>query len=567
LPTFADRLIRWQLAAGRHHLPWQGNQDPYAIWVAEIMLQQTQVVTVIPYYQQFMRAFPDIATLAHAAPDDVLALWSGLGYYARGRNLHQAARLLISKYGGVFPASASVIEQLPGIGRSTAAAIAAFAFGERCAILDGNVKRILVRYFGIRGHPAVKTVEARLWQLAEKLLPIDDSKKSMAIYTQAFMDLGALVCTRRRPKCECCPLQSECIAFAHRLTDQLPISRPQKTHPKKSVIHLLLVKDGEILLRKRPSTGIWGGLWCFPEIPFEPGNSYSDSASLLNYNAPSFELPCIIHTFTHFKLKIYPQLIHIGHDSAFEEKDNECWVTVKSAIKLAIPAPIKKVLLMVSDILESPVNMVDIDKKMKKKQLRQDLRQLRGQIMPAQRLHWSHAISDNLKQGFPQLQSSCVGSYWPHAGEYDPLALMQWLNKQGATLALPKVLASSEPLEFVAWWPGVPMKNDAYGIPVPDNSQAVIVDVVLIPMLGFDAGGFRLGYGSGYFDRTLGSLDPRPLTIGIAFEVLRVPTIFPQLHDIAMDYVVTEQAIYYRQQDKLVTLSAEECTNMTRHIS
>jgi len=201
---------------------------------------------------------------------------------------------------------------------------------------------------------------------------------------------------------------------------------------------------------------------------------------------------------------------------------------------------------------------------MSKKQLRQDLRQLRGQITSAQRLRWSNAISHNLKQGFPELQNCCVGGYWPHAGEYDPLPLMQWLNTHGATLALPKVLASSEPLEFVAWRLGTPMRNDAYGIPVPDKSPAVAVDAVLIPMLGFDAGGFRLGYGSGYFDRTLVSLTPRPLTIGIAFEVLRVPTVFPQSHDIAMDYIVTEQAIFYRQQGKLVTLSPEECANMAR---
>jgi len=201
---------------------------------------------------------------------------------------------------------------------------------------------------------------------------------------------------------------------------------------------------------------------------------------------------------------------------------------------------------------------------MNKKQLRQDLRQLRSQITPAQRLHWSNAISHNLKQGFPELQTRCVGGYWPHAGEYDPLPLMQWLHTQGTILALPKVLGSFEPLEFVAWWPGAPMRNDAYGIPVPDKTAAVTVDAVLIPMLGFDTAGFRLGYGSGYFDRTLASLAPRPLTVGIAFEVLRVSTVFPQPHDIAMDYIVTEQAIFARQQGKLIMLSPEECANIVR---
>ena len=363
MPTFADRLIRWQLEAGRHHLPWQGSHDPYAIWVAEIMLQQTQVTTVVPYYQRFMRAFPDIAALASAAPDDVLALWSGLGYYARGRNLHQAARLLVSEHGGVFPMSASAIEQLPGIGRSTAAAIAAFAFGERCAILDGNVKRILVRYFGVYGHPANKVVEARLWQMAEKLLPVNNQEKAMATYTQALMDLGALVCTRSRPKCECCPLQQECIAFTHGLTAQLPVPKPQKTRPEKSIIHLLLVKDSRILLEKRPSSGIWGGLWCFPEIPFDSDSGNDYATYPVGYNASFSELPCIVHTFTHFRLNIYPRLIPIEPDSAFEEKDNQRWVTINAAVKLAIPVPIRKVLLMVSDVLQLSVNVASIDER------------------------------------------------------------------------------------------------------------------------------------------------------------------------------------------------------------
>lgn len=192
--------------------------------------------------------------------------------------------------------------------------------------------------------------------------------------------------------------------------------------------------------------------------------------------------------------------------------------------------------------------MISTDAETEKRQLRRELRQLREQITPAQRLHWDHVISENLRQSFPQLKNCCVGGYWPHAGEYDPLPLMQWLSTHGATLALPKVIAKSEPLEFVAWWPGAPMKNDAYGIPVPENTQVVTVDAILVPMLGFDANGFRLGYGSGYFDRTLASLNPRPLTIGIAFELLRIQTIFPQSHDIAMDYIVTEQAVFCHQK-------------------
>lgn len=360
MATFADRLIRWQLTAGRHHLPWQGSRDPYAIWVAEIMLQQTQVATVIPYYQRFMRAFPDIATLASAAPDDVLALWSGLGYYARGRNLHRTARLLMSEYGGAFPMSASAIEQLPGIGRSTAAAIAAFAFGERCTILDGNVKRILVRYFAIDGHPADKAVETRLWQIAERLLPVDDQPDTMATYTQALMDLGALVCTRSRPKCEHCPLQPECVAFSQGLTDQLPVPKPTKLRPEKNVVHLLLIKDNAILLEKRPSPGIWGGLWCFPEIVLDSDSNDGRAIHPVNTldNTLPYALPCMVHTFTHFRLNIYPRLIHVGYSSTFERKDNQRWVTVDMALKLAIPAPVKKMLSTLSKVLQSSINVV-----------------------------------------------------------------------------------------------------------------------------------------------------------------------------------------------------------------
>ncbi len=208
--------------------------------------------------------------------------------------------------------------------------------------------------------------------------------------------------------------------------------------------------------------------------------------------------------------------------------------------------------------------MINPDAEVEKRQLREKLRRLREQITSAQRLCWGDAISQNLRQGFTQLRNCRVGGYWPHAGEYDPLPLMQWLGTYGAILALPKVLAKFEPLEFVAWWPGAPMKNDAYGIPVPENTPAVAVDAILVPMLGFDENGFRLGYGSGYFDRTLASLTSRPLAIGIAFELLRITTIFPQSHDIAMDYIVTEKAIFRRQQGMLVALPPEECVSMPR---
>lgn len=315
------------------------------------MLQQTQVTTVIPYYQRFIHAFPDIAVLANATLDDVLALWSGLGYYARGRNLLRAAHIIMSRHNGVFPGNAAAIEQLPGIGRSTAAAIAAFAFGERCTILDGNVKRILVRYFGIHEHLADKAVEARLWQLAESLLPANDHVTSMATYTQALMDLGALVCTRSQPKCERCPLQAECIAFTHGLTGQLPTPKPRKNRPEKSIIHLLLVKDSRVFLEKRPSSGIWGGLWCFPEIPFDLDSNHGCAVDSISHNQPHTELPCIVHTFTHFRLTIYPRLIVIGHARINNEKSRHCWITASAALQLATPAPVRKLLLTLTNML------------------------------------------------------------------------------------------------------------------------------------------------------------------------------------------------------------------------
>lgn len=262
--SFAGRLIRWQLECGRHSLPWQGTRDPYAIWVSEVMLQQTQVSSVIPYYQRFMASFPDVASLAGVPVGDVLTLWSGLGYYSRARNLHRAACVIMEQYSGVFPQDAATLQRLPGIGRSTAAAIAAFAFGERGTILDGNVKRILARYFGISGYPGEKSVEERLWQLAESLLPAEESNHQIVVsYTQALMDLGALVCARSRPRCQYCPLQADCIACQNDLTADLPVPKPRKTLPVRETVHLILLDQERILLKKRPASGIWGGIVVF----------------------------------------------------------------------------------------------------------------------------------------------------------------------------------------------------------------------------------------------------------------------------------------------------------------
>ncbi len=351
--TFADRLIRWQLEHGRHALPWQGTDNSYAIWVSEVMLQQTQVTTVIPYYQRFMAAFPDIASLADAPVEEVLALWSGLGYYTRGRNLHRAACVIMEKYDGVFPREVALLEQLPGIGRSTAAAIAAFAFGERFTILDGNVKRILVRYLGISGYPGERAVEARLWQIAESLLPEQGDRETMATYTQALMDLGALVCVRTRPRCHCCPLRADCMAYQNNLTAVLPVSRPKKLLPVREIIHLILIDQNRILLERRPSSGIWGGLWCFPEMLVSQ-DSMSYCEQNFNLRVTKFsELPHLNHTFTHFKLCIYPQLMQSVTCGPVCEESDRIWVTIDEAMKRAIPTPVKKLLSMTDAILRS----------------------------------------------------------------------------------------------------------------------------------------------------------------------------------------------------------------------
>lgn len=348
--TFADRLIDWQRQQGRHFLPWQNTHDVYAIWVSEIMLQQTQVSTVIPYYQRFMAVFPDVKTLADASLDTVLTLWSGLGYYSRGRNLHKTARIITEQYAGKFPQSAAALQQLPGIGRSTAAAIAAFAFGERCAILDGNVRRILARYRGINGYPGKKAVEQRLWQWAEKLLPIEKDHKTIATYTQALMDLGALICKRARPDCQQCPLKADCVAYQYDLTTALPTPKSTKALPVREIVHLVLINQGKILLEKRPTTGIWGGLWCFPELSADQ-NSQAYCEEMLQLKVHKFEnIADLQHSFTHFKLIIHPRLGYIDTDQAVIQNKNWLWLMVEEAIQRAIPSPVRKLLKKVQPL-------------------------------------------------------------------------------------------------------------------------------------------------------------------------------------------------------------------------
>ena len=339
LSSFSSRLVAWQRLHGRHDLPWQG-EDAYRVWLSEIMLQQTQVATVLPYYQRFVASFPSVAALAAASQEQVLAHWSGLGYYARGRNLHRAAQLIAEKYHGEFPRRYEQILELPGIGRSTAAAICALAYHERRAILDGNVKRVLARYCGIEGSPGDKAVENQLWLQAEALLP----QRDVASYIQAQMDMGATLCTRGRPKCGECPVRADCIAFQTNRVHELPTPRPRKAVPERHSTFLLLLHDSDILLEKRAPSGIWGGLWCPPQL--EDGQGVV--ADYLLHNGIALkersELTEFIHTFTHFKLHITPVLLRVAHKPLQAQQPGSVWLNVNDALRVAIPTPVRKIL-------------------------------------------------------------------------------------------------------------------------------------------------------------------------------------------------------------------------------
>ena len=336
---FSARLIAWQQRHGRHDLPWQNSADPYLVWVSEIMLQQTQVAAVIPYYQRFIARFPDIASLAQADQDAVLTLWSGLGYYSRARNLHQAARLMVERHAGRFPRQFDHILALPGIGRSTAAAISAFAFGECRAILDGNVKRVLARCFGVAGYPGAKPVEAALWQLAEQLLP----QRNIKTYTQALMDLGATVC-KRNPNCLHCPVANLCRAKRENRIGELPAPKPRKPVPEKRTTMLLLLAGGEVLLEKRPPAGVWGGLWSFPELPPEiaPVAFCRERFGVVAEAAESW--PILSHTFTHFRLCITPQPIAVKRRNLRITQPGVAWLGLQDALGTAIPVPVRTLL-------------------------------------------------------------------------------------------------------------------------------------------------------------------------------------------------------------------------------
>lgn len=333
---FADHLLAWFDVSGRHDLPWQDPKSPYRVWVSEIMLQQTQVQTVIPYFERFMSAFPTVQDLAAASQDDVLSHWSGLGYYARGRNLHKAARIIVTEHGGEFPNRFDEIVALPGIGRSTAAAILSIAFKQKYAILDGNVKRVLSRYDAIDQWTGEKQTETKLWHRAEDLMQTERADA----YTQAIMDLGATICRRTRPLCSECPVQADCQALKADKVSAYPVSKPKAQKPTRQVVMLLALDGERIFLQKRPQTGIWGGLWSLPQF---------DNDAQLNAILPqageqvgSLEaLPEFKHSFTHYHLIIQPR--KIGVDAKVWGLAGQ-WMNLSQALEMGLPAPIRKLI-------------------------------------------------------------------------------------------------------------------------------------------------------------------------------------------------------------------------------
>jgi len=346
-PSFSQAVIDWQKVHGRHALPWQNTTDAYRIWLSEIMLQQTQVAAVLGYYARFLARFPDVLTLAAAPSEDVMAHWAGLGYYTRARNLHACARRVADEYGGVFPGDPALLAELPGIGRSTAAAIAAFSGGFRAAIMDGNVKRVFARVFGIDQYPGEKRVEEALWRRADALLPADGGIEA---YTQGLMDLGATLCTRSRPACERCPLQSRCVAFATGRTDELPIRKPRKTVPEKHTRMLVILDDGQVVLHQRAASGIWGGLVSLPEVGGHLAmvedapavDAMASAASMFGTIEEIAPLLPLVHVFTHYKLHIQPYRVALGQRHALPP--GYLWQDMATIEQAALPSPVKKLL-------------------------------------------------------------------------------------------------------------------------------------------------------------------------------------------------------------------------------
>jgi len=337
---FAPALLAWHESEGRKDLPWQRDRTPYRVWVAEVMLQQTQVGTAAGYYERFMARFPKVRDLAAAQLDEVLHLWSGLGYYARGRNLQRAAQILVQRHGGEFPATLAELMALPGIGRSTAGAILALSRGERHPILDGNVRRVLARYFAVDGYPGDTTVERRLWALAEACTPhsrVDE-------YTQGIMDLGATICTRANPACLLCPVNSACEARQNDAQRLYPAPKPRKARPQREAWVVLARRGSKVLLERRPPSGIWGGLWGLPEFPTRQHAAQWCREYLAGSSALQPEEP-LKHAFSHFDYDIKPLTVHCaGKAPALRDDDRYRWYDVDDPAEVGIPKPIATLL-------------------------------------------------------------------------------------------------------------------------------------------------------------------------------------------------------------------------------
>lgn len=334
-------ILNWFAKHGRKNLPWQINPTPYRVWISEVMLQQTQVATVIPYFLKFIKNFPNVTTLANSPLDKVLQLWTGLGYYARARNLHRCAQIIVSEWQNQFPKTIDDLQTLPGIGRSTAGAILSLSSGQRAPILDGNVKRVLSRFYGINGWAGEKNVADKLWQLAELNTP----KNNVAEYTQAMMDMGALICTRTKPLCMQCPIQKNCYAYQQNAISLLPTPKPKKTLPQHQTYFLLLHNDKEILLEKRPPVGIWGGLWSLPEIKNLENLPQDCQKQFACHIGEIKQYPEFTHTFTHFKLTIMPLHIKIKSRQLLAMDSNRfVWHTIGKTIPGGLPSPVKKLL-------------------------------------------------------------------------------------------------------------------------------------------------------------------------------------------------------------------------------
>lgn len=341
MSAIAARALAWFDRHGRHDLPWQHPRDAYRVWISETMLQQTQVVTAIPYFQRFLAALPDVPTLAAAPLDRVLALWSGLGYYARARNLHATAQACMRDHDGALPSDFTALLALPGIGRSTAGAILALAHGMAYPILDGNVRRLLCRHRGVRGWPGSAATQKVLWKIAVDELPT----ARIADYTQALMDLGAGVCTPRTPNCTACPLRADCVALREHIVTQLPERRPAKPVPTRDTVVVIACDgSGRVLLQRRPPTGVWAGLWSLPEAP-DPATAQAWVARHLRVDVTVMELPAFVHKFSHFRLHVHPLLWRDARArDAVRDNDDLRWQAIDALAELGLPAPIRSLL-------------------------------------------------------------------------------------------------------------------------------------------------------------------------------------------------------------------------------